>query len=419
MKKWVKNFIYLITRYTYWIILLLQNIRYLCFASSYVIVFRRPGFGHSIAGCEVARRVLKKPICYIILADRSSEYNLKVSLIFSDIYLLFLPLDFISLFSKTVCFNCGVSIEQLEQQARSFVNFVLKLLNVPSEAIFSQEDVYNKIKIAPEIISENSLCLRDNSTAGKFLGYFDLLQNIKVLPLNLPFSISSSIKHRLSSLAPNAKKLCCLYLRNENNIHISGWIRNGSEVQVYYDAIEKLIAEKYQVLLIGDRDCEIEDSFLEKHNGMILNAKLARTQTWIFSLYAGLESDIFIGDSGGACFLPISKNIPCLLLNAMPIGFGLPNSYVLYKTFRTKEGTLLPVQTLFEKYSYNYELSEITISNNTKEETLDAVSHFLSSLNVALADPNQHLYSYMPLGTWFRQAKSKICPMWKNLSVSA
>ncbi|MCH7553982.1 MAG: TIGR04372 family glycosyltransferase, partial [Chloroflexi bacterium] len=177
--------------------------------------------------------------------------------------------------------------------------------------------------------------------------------------------------------------------------------RTGSPLDHYLPAVRYLNSAGYQVLLTGD--ATINASEFETFRGGLVDARHAGVDNGIFSLFAGFEVDIFIGEAGGGSWLPLLKNVPSLMLNAFPYLFGLPNSWIYYKTARDSSGRLVHYADLWNERAYDYELAGLTIEENTAEQILEAVTEFV--LAVAQGNsPEPTALSRPPDNIWMAHA---------------
>ena len=125
----------------------------------------------------------------------------------------------------------------------------------------------------------------------------------------------------------------------------------------------------------------------------------------VFSLFAGLEADIFVGEAGGALNIPVLKNVPCLVMNAFPYFFGLPHSWIYYKTVREETGKLVHYSKLFSEYPYNHELPGMPLHENSSDEISRAVSHFIgAATNGNDAEPD--MTPALPNDIWVTHAEN-------------
>jgi len=297
------------------------------------------------------------------------------------------------------------------------MSLVRRLIRRDIEVIPRLEDLYPRVNIPTLNIDRSKLIINYVWT----IGYFELIKQVAAPHLKLPESIRRSISLRLRELVSgvsvnsNTKK-CVLYLRQkaENSNDYHNYRRSGSPLEDYLPAVQFLNASGYQVLVTGD--VALPDGVLREFRGMLTDARLARLDPELFDLYASTEADIFVGDPGGGVWLAGLNEIPRLLINAFPYFFGLPASWVNYKTLYDGQGRLVHFDRLFNEFSHDYELTGYTLKNNSAQEILSAIQTFLQDLeNPGNPDPGRKILETVPDFIWAKHAGTRICRTWLAL----
>lgn len=381
-----------------------------------VVIMPEGGFGHTIIGPDVTRRMFPGCRCVFIVLSEYKRHNRNVAALWPDIDVIFLPITF-GMDVAGVSFPLpGMSVPLKRVFSRGILRFARMAARFP--VLLQLHDLYGSIPL-PETFKPYSPNLQ--ATYVWPTGYFKLQREVTAPPVRLPPERRDGIRRELDRVAPAGaghppRRRCCLYLRQKGrgSSDITNSRRDGSPLEQYVPAIELLNRSHYQVLLTGD--AEIDPSLYLRFPGMLVDSRSIGIDKQEFDLYAATESDIFIGESGGGIHLPGINGIPRLLMNAFPYFFGLPHSWVYYKTVRDEKGKWVHYTKLFLEHAYDYELKGMTIHPNTAEEIFKAVSCFITDISRAgQADPNAHVMSTLPDHTWIKQAGARLSPAWLKL----
>jgi putative glycosyltransferase (TIGR04372 family) len=252
--------------------------------------------------------------------------------------------------------------------------------------------------------------------------YFNLQREVTAPRVQLPSKLRDEIRTKLVLAATtngylDNAQLCCLYLRQKGrhkSNNITDFRRDGSSLGDYLPALRLLTQAGFQVLLTGD--VALDPRMSQQFCGLLVDSKSLKVDKELLDLFAATEAEIFIGEAGGGVWLPGLNNIPCLLLNAFPYGFGLPNSWVYYKTVRDASGELVHYSKLFSDHILDYELAGMTLHHNNRDEIYRAVSCFLEDIaHPEKVDPNAYILSQLPDHAMIKQARARLSPAWLEL----
>jgi len=377
-----------------------------------VVMLHPSGFGHTICGPDVARRLFPGCRCVFIVLSQNLIHNWKVSDIWPDIDVIFLR------------FKLGLKIPNTAPATQIAVTTVRRFVRMVagSQVLFLGpsllNDLYARVPI-PTALQSSITRLSPNHRW--LIGYFKLQKDVLAPPVRLPVRWRNKVRRVLNRALPptsqtNHTPLCGMYFRQKgvNSGQITEWRRNGSPFEDYMPAIRLLNRAGYQVLLTGG--VALSSSLYVEFSGMLVDGKNLGINKQIFDLYAATEVDIFIGEAGGGIFLPGVNNIPRLLVNAFPYYFAVRNSWVYYKTVRDQTGKLVHYAKLFSDHAYDYELAGMTLHNNSAEEICEAVSCFLEDVPRAHEpDPNKEIIAQLSDNTWIKQANARLSPAWLKL----
>jgi len=408
--------------FTYSVAKLLLNINIIRKAQV-VVLLPDGGFGHTITGPDITRKVYKGQRCVFIVFSEYSRHNWKVSLIWTDIEVIFLPLSIgtkYRVFGKALVFPWAY---WYRERVINIVKNIFNLLNASCNIHYVNE-VYGNLQLPKEIGKDELKPGGLNNFGHSWpTGYFKLSEKVFAPNVYLPNSLQRDIENKILNYLPEEKKdkikLCCLYLRQkglEEKDDASNYTRSGSNFEDYIMAIKKLNNSGYIVLLTGD----VVPSLLKmkEFNGMLIDNRLIKIDKNLFYIYAATNSDIFIGEPGGGAWLPNVNNILKLIINAFPFSYGLPNSWVYYKTVRDRNGNLMKFEKLLSDYSYHYNFEEFgfNLYNNSADEIYRAVSSFIEDINKPVEyNPGADIVSKISNYSWLKISKAKISPEWLRL----
>lgn len=343
-----------------------------------VVVMPEGGFGHTVTGPDVARRQYAGKRCAFIVFSEYGRHNWKVAAIWPDLSMAFFPLSLgwsiggrslrtpVLRWYKTIAPRAMIRLIRLVGGPKVLVITLLDLYAQITDATKSQTDrltVYHRWPV----------------------GYFKLMREVAMPPAALPARRQHMIRGKLKALSasmggPEPVRLCCLYLRQLGAGHadITSSRRDGSPLIDYMDGLRLLNQADYQVLLTGD--VSLEPGACRESGGMLVDANSLGVSSQLFSIYAATECDIFVGEAGGATWLPGVNEIPRLVLNALPYIQGFPNSWMYYKTVTDPEGKLVHYKHLFADHAFDFELQRMTVHDNSSSEISEAISCFLEDV---------------------------------------
>lgn len=344
------------------------------------------GFGNSVQAADHARRFLKGQKTLIVVMNWGF-HNPHLGKIWSDLSFLY-----INTFMNFDTLDKNRILSRSNDMTKMYLDrLILTLIKKFSRAkVYKARELYveslSLIKQGHKAIKEY-LKLHPNGNADLYLSWAVLIKKIKVPRLKYSTEIRNKLYKKLNShisddLNLTNTKICCMYNREKGigTKNSSNHARNGSELNIYNDAISFLIKSGFIILIVGDR--AIESGMRKKFGKKLIDSFTVGLDNQLFSLFALTEASIFIGNSGGAAQLPIANETPTLIIDAIPVGIGLTNSYMLFKKIKYNSGASVPDSVLYNDHPYDYTLNGFNIHNNNSEDIANAVKKFLHNIKL-------------------------------------
>lgn len=378
-----------------------------------VVVMWCGGFGHTIS-CPDAMRRLFKGQRLVCLTVELPSHNPSVTLLWSDVHLVFLPFRW-RLHLGSFVYQWQLFSAAVRERLSEWVIWWLK--RTTSARVLSILEFYEQVAAIEPIPSVPAAY-----GCGWEGGWEELVSRVPVPPLRLPDDMRRMIRGRIEQFAAHARvarktrRFCCLYLRykGEGSGVNATARRVAGPFETYLPAIQVLLDAGYMVLLTGDR---VPDArHLAGLDHQVACAEWVGVDPQLFALFAGTEAELWVGNMGGGSVPPIPNRIPMLVVNGFPYGAGLPHAWMHYKTVRDEQGRLVPYRRLFAEHAFDCDLPGWTLCNNSPEEMANAVRSFLQAREHGSTDashPNEdgswlpdhtidkHVHSRFPL-SWLR-----------------
>ena len=399
-----------------WIVQLVPHISKMANANEVVLMTNPTGFGHSIIGPDVMRRLYKRKRCLFIVTSWLYEHNQKVGLLWPDIDVVF-----ISRFLATLPYqNRVVAIPFLRWHDAMAVILTRGLVAVISCGRANFQTLYEiylglqKRSSDPKYLSDE---YKNHADGVEVTTQFQILQkDVQCLPLQLPQTFRDEFNLRLDQAwtaggRAMPRKTCCLYLRYEERDAHTMILRNSSSLENHLPAVRHLNNAGYQVLLIGD--FKIEGATKTACVGGLVNAEVLGADHDLFQLFAASEADIFIGNHGGGDIISIINETPSLYIDWFPYSHGRKSAWFYYKSARDKNGEMIPGKRLITDFAYDLGASFGTLVHNTPEEIADAVACFIEDVNKPGApDPCVGVAELIPKDSQFHAIGARLSPAW-------
>lgn len=140
------------------------------------------------------------------------------------------------------------------------------------------------------------------------------------------------------------KKIITVYLKQK--IVING-IFSGLPLEDWIKILNKL-SKEYNIYLFGDY------SSIDKYNlnKNIIYSEILKIDKQIWSLYAPMKNDFFIGENGAPLYIPAIIKKKMLVLNSYPWTYAQPNSIFAPKLINLEKSEHNNISEIFEKYSF-------------------------------------------------------------------
>jgi len=373
------------------------------------------GYGHTIKGADVARRLFHgEKLVFLIFSAKRSVHNPSLAKLWSDVRVCYLPR-----FPLLDEIRFRPLIRRWDGMARWVLRMFVRMFAKKTVEVMGIMDLYRCLPVCTPLAAEEEKELDEISPTLRYVyRYVGLIRSTPLPPLRLPASdrrLVSEILARKSGVPVSRHRICCLYLRQKDadtKERTNTNVRNGSGIESYLPALRELVDAGYQVLVTGDE--ALPAAILQAFDGMVLDAENSTVERSLFSLYAASECEFFIGEAGGGVWLPCACGIPILLTNFLPIYAGIPNSTVMFKSIRDRDGEEVPLETLFKTYPFEYKFDEWTIQNNSPEELREGIVHFISSgdSTTCMTAKAEKLAGLLPRHTLFRESGARMSPAW-------
>jgi len=377
-----------------------------------VVVMSGGGFGHTVMGPDVTRRLFQGRRKVFICLSYHPYHNPKAAIVWPDIDVIFLPFSFaFNLLGRRMFLHCPPWFVAL---GRATLQQVVRLITDSDSLVLSLLELYDLIPVPENLIG----LMRDVPKNFKVpLYYFKLRERIIAPPIRLPEAQREKVKRNLyrNDRSDGHLRVCCLYLRQKGAglEDVTTSSRTGSPLEEFLPAIRLLNKAGYKVFVVGDVDLDKE--VYTEFKGMLADARSSNVDKRIFDLFAATEADVFVGEPGGGSFVPGINAIPCLLINAFPYFFAMPNSWICYKKLWDPKGQLVHYSRLFDEYAYDYSPSGMRIEPNNAEEIYQAVSEFIDDLNIGQEISDGTVERTLPDHVWAKHLNARISGAWIRL----
>lgn len=404
-----------------WIMRLIPHIPKMANADEVILMTRPTGFGHSVTGPDAMRRLYRGKRCLFFLASWLYEHNQKVSLLWPDIDIVFIP-RFVAGIPYQ---NRIVAIPFLRWHDAMAIILTRGMVAVMSRGLAHFQTLYEmylsvqKLSSNPKYLTEE---YKDHADGVEALFQCQILQkNVPCLPLRLPQRFRDEFNSRLDQAwtaggYTTPRKTCCLYVRYEERDSHYVMLRNSSSLENHLPAVRLLNNAGYQVLLTGD--FKIEGATKKACAGELVNAEVLGVESDLFQLFAASEADLFIGNHGGGDGVSLVNGIPSLYIDWFPYSQGRRNAWFYHKLARDENGEMIPGKRLITDLIHDTKASFGTLVNNTPEEIADAVACFIEDVKTPGApDPYADVAALIPKDTNFYAIGARLSPAWVRRNI--
>jgi hypothetical protein len=226
--------------------------------------------------------------------------------------------------------------------------------------------------------------------------------------LHLGLNRIRSVERALSNLVGrDCDRRCNLYLRHRAG-DITNTARCSQPVAAYLPMIRYLLERRYLIMVTGD--IQIAGTPLDGEHRIVDWRRLGISRD-LFQVYAGTETDLHIGNlSGGSAYTYVSE-IQTVLVDALSFGDAYPKATIQYKRLLDTEGSLVPLPTLFDRYTLDFECRGCRVVDATAEEMLEVVRDVVENgLGIApYGISPESLGIHAPI---LKAADARLSPVW-------
>ena len=409
----------------------LFKIRHALREAEYIVVMPDGGFGHTITGPDVMRRLFHGRRLVFLIFERI-HHNPHVALLWSDVLVLVLPFRWRARILGRI--HEWLSTTAARKRFAAWLIWWLK--RSTSATVLSLSELYrhteerfpvglsgygfdngrqdDRVKLILERLNTRFIC-------GWHKGWTQLIRDVRVPELHLPHDVRVMIRAKIERFAVRSKtgkkdKLCNLYLRRkgEGISDKTSACRVGAPFEAYLPALRMLWDAGYLVLLTGDK--VPEERYTKELDYQVVCAPWAGVDPGLFALFAGTDAHLWIGNMGGGNVPPIPNQVPMLVVDGFPYGVGVSNAWMHYKTVRDGEGRLIDYRYLFSKHAFECDFADWTICDNSPKEIADAVGALLQALREPQADgQTQSAFSILPDYVMEKHLNCRLSASWLGL----
>lgn len=367
--------------------------------SDVLVVYHQGGFGHTIVGPDVASRLFPGRKIVILYLFERTVHNPLTTRIWPGMDFIFVPIEF--------AWWVGGGWKRLPwyNNLRSEWLYAFMKALFPRKTVLLHSEIFEMTRAHEDAPADDPV--------GWYRGYLTLMQNVPGVAPRLPDDLRKAVDDKLSPRLTGKKKFCCLYLRAKGGAADSdstSWRRTGSPLRCYWGAIRVLIARGYTVLVVGDRS--LDPGTATEFAGKVFDADTVGISHDLFYLYAALESEVAVLECGGGSWLPVYRNTPHLVVNALPFRFASPGGTIYFKSIAGPDGKLLDARHLLTDLCEEYNFSGCSVIDNTEQELAEAVTDFLDHLDDRPWGVRAATLADLPAASWHRIVKSGISPVW-------
>ena len=376
-------------------------------------------YGVGLIAIDVARRLFRgRKVVYSYVWHPAGTQNPQMAHIWTDITVL--PLRQANILFSVFGKNVYLPFREHSVPVLSFFSRIFMSLVARNATIKTRRKMFSEMPVPPELKD----VISSEHNKGKYGGLHQnaLCRSLRITCPAPPPVFPERERAEIHTLLKAARgdrpaRLCMMYNKVEPMGSLS--FREGSEMTAYLPAIRLLVAEGYQVMLVGDRTLDNRD--FEGFDGMVVDAERLSVDRQLFLMFAPLEADIGVGDAGAGMILPGILRIPMLVLNGYPIADigGLAASSWVYPKHHTDKttGEPVPIDHVFKDEPYGHldplaNRSDLSQPHpNTEEQIAEAVRCFLEEVAHPTGDkPGRNLVDLLPRESGFRVSGARLSP---------
>ncbi|MBT4769948.1 MAG: hypothetical protein HOO00_05415 [Rhodospirillaceae bacterium] len=400
---------------------LLVNWRRIRRAEIIVIPNQKLNFGNTVIVIDMARRIYAgKNILVLFPQDRG--HNPYLARVWSDADVYTFPRFCLSVRFKSRHLLLPERTPH-DRMAGALTKFLARILAPQAELIdpVGLREKFNNLDLLPlHLGADVAAWKKEKPNDPMILSVWYSIYNYcisaqDVPPMRLSNLLRDQVRGRLA-VARRAgghetdAKLCVFYSKYaENSIHHL----NGSPIDDYIPAFEKIIGRGYQIMLTGDSGRR--DDLVQRFKGMVVNEEALSISRDLFNMYAATEADIFVGDNGGGAFLSSINTKHQLVMNSYPFLSSVPNAWIFHMWAHYEDGRPVPYDELATTYASYDPGHNIHVEPNDMDDILAAVEFFLDEIDAPSEGiGGSKLVLEWPTVSLFRMSNSTLSPVYER-----
>tara|TARA_A100001015_G_C15040870_1_gene739580 strand:+ start:2093 stop:3268 length:1176 start_codon:yes stop_codon:yes gene_type:complete len=343
---------------------------------SNVILFSTGGFGHMSTDPMFLNHLYYKKKKIIIYLSRGKKHNIVLSKCFKNLNIFFIysTINF-PFFNIFYLYNSELILKNL-------LNIIFKYL-FKNNVFFE-----NYLDLEKKFI--DSEAERFNTDINN--NYLGFISSLKLNNINSSsfFYYNETVKENIEKKINNfnsfkKNKFINFYYRkkftafNNKLSDENKEVRNGGDIENYFEGFRWLISKNYKILFNGDdnyfspkKKIEIKKIF---SNSIIFNEDINLSKDEFF-VYSVFNSKFFIGNAGGGNNFHNLLKQPGLLLDYYPYWTTTRNSVIYYKPFINSKNKDIKISKIVNDYKYITLEDTRKIRDLNSKEILTAIINF-------------------------------------------
>ena len=358
------------------------------------IVFLQPegGFGHTISTPEVLNKLFRKDEWILIFGYNPSRHNYLIKDLYKNNF-FWLQLTYSYNFPKIIF-----------EPFKKFIFFLLSLyLNYKKIKYHYYPDYLKKFKDYG--FSKYNKGRLPSYERISFKIMFEKSQNIKL----------NNVRFRNLNFSIKKIKKCFLGYKKSKYNEIHSINRDSDELENYKKSLFSMINNGWHINICGDLPKDLPNWFddLKKNISFSKDSKDLNK----FNLFAGINSDCYIGPMSGALsWKHMFPKKPSLIIDAYPFGWSYFNSVIAYKIIYKLNKNYKNVDNILIKERINWDNKKVNYENRytNQDEKEKIITNFLKNIkyinkeaimphNLGLPKDHPITWSYSSLSkTWYK-----------------
>jgi putative glycosyltransferase (TIGR04372 family) len=399
------------------LIRLLANWRRIRRADVVILPDQKLNFGNTVIAADMARRIYMGKRIFLLL-PRESSHNPYLAVVWPDIDFYTFPRFALSfeIFSRHVLIPDRLHHDRMAGALTKWATGIL----APKAETIGPIELRQRCETAEEFLPMVAARRAENPddpmlVSMWFSNYHRLISVQPVPRLKLPDHLRELVVERLATARKAAGvtgevKFCVFYSKYaDGSIHHL----NGSPIEDYLPAFERVVAHGYQIMATGDQP--LPPAIVERFKGMVVDEKALSIDRHLFNMFAATEAEMFFGDNGGGAYFSSINKKHQLVMNSYPFMSAISNAWMFHMWAYYEDGRPVPYAELATTYAFYDPRHKIRIEPNTADDILDAVECFLDEIkNSSGVDGISGLAREWPVYSTFHMSNSKLSPAYER-----